>query len=249
MPDMTGYRAKFAVIVPSTNTVVEHDFNAVPLPGITMHVGRIYVEDPNLGSDDDFNALLGQLRRSIAVAIRDVVTCQPDYMVMGMSAETFWDGMEGNERFQERVRFLSGDLGVTTGATSCRVALERLGARRIAVLSPYQPVADAEVTRFFEECGFDVVRFHGLRCPSATAIAAVPPERLVKVLRDELDGPDVDAIVQVGTNLSMLSLADEAERWLGKPVLAINAATLWHALRANGFHDQIAGFGPLLREL
>lgn len=99
---------------------------------------------------------------------------------------------------------------------------------------------------FFEECGFGVVRFTGLRCPSATAIAEVPETRLIEVLRD-LDGPDVDAIVQVGTNLSMLRLADEAERWLEKPVLAINAATLWHSLRVNGFTDQFQGFGSLLR--
>ena len=41
----------------------------------------------------------------------------------------------------------------------------------------------------------------------------------------------------------MVKLADEAERWLGKPVLAINAAMLWHALRARGIHDRVSGFG------
>jgi maleate isomerase len=60
---------------------------------------------------------------------------------------------------------------------------------------------------------------------------------------------DVDTIVQVGTNLSMLRLADEAERWLAKPVVAINAATFWYALRENGFSDRMPGFGRLLREL
>jgi maleate isomerase len=58
----------------------------------------------------------------------------------------------------------------------------------------------------------------------------------------------VEAIVQVGTNLSMVRLADEAERWLAKPVLAINAVTLWHALRTNGIADRMHGFGSLLRE-
>jgi len=93
-----------------------------------------------------------------------------------------------------------------------------------------------------------VVRFKGLRCPTATSIAQVPEAQLLPIIRDELNGPDVEAIVQVGTNLSMVRLADEAERWLGKPVLAINAVTLWHALRANGIPDQMRGFGALLRE-
>jgi maleate isomerase len=166
---------------------------------------------------------------------------------MGMSAETFWGGAAGNARFIEEVRAQAGGLGVSTGASACRAGLERLGCKRLAVLSPYQPVADANVTRFFEESGFTVVRFTGLRCPSATAIADVTEHDLVPVLR-KLDGDDVDAIVQVGTNLSMVRLADAAERWLGKPVLAINAVTLWHALRANGIPDQFPGCGSLLRE-
>ncbi len=70
---------------------------------------------------------------------------------------------------------------------------------------------------------------------------------MIEALR-ELDGPEVDAIIQVGTDLSMLRLADGAERWLGKPVIAINAATLWHALRKNAFSDQFTGYGVLLRE-
>ena len=63
-----------------------------------------------------------------------------------------------------------------------------------------------------------------------------------------MNAPDVDAIVQVGTNLAMARLAAEAERWLGKPVVAINTATYWHALRANGIKDQAPGFGRLLAE-
>ena len=46
----------------------------------------------------------------------------------------------------------------------------------------------------------------------------------------------------------MAGLADEAERWLGRPVLAINAAMFWDALRRVGIPDQVDGFGRLLRE-
>ena len=63
-----------------------------------------------------------------------------------------------------------------------------------------------------------------------------------------LDGDDVDAIIQVGTNLSMVRLAAAAELWLGKPVLAINTATCWHALRARGILDRRTGFGRLFEE-
>jgi maleate isomerase len=242
-----GHRAKVGVIIPSTNTVVEHDLHQVRPRGVTFHAGRMFISQPALDSDEAFEALLGQIRSAISTAVRDVLTCEPDHLLMGMSAETFWDGVDGNRRFTERIEQQSG-LRVTTGASSCREALEALRVQRIAVLTPYQPVADEQVRRFFTESGFDVVAARGLRCPTATAIAQVTPRDLVGVLAD-LDGPQVDAIVQCGTNLSMLRLADEAERWLGKPVIAINAATLWHALRTMGINDRFDGFGTLLREL
>jgi len=46
----------------------------------------------------------------------------------------------------------------------------------------------------------------------------------------------------------MVRLAAAAELWLGKPVIAINTATYWHALRANGIFDRKAGFGRLLSD-
>ena len=46
----------------------------------------------------------------------------------------------------------------------------------------------------------------------------------------------------------MVEVADQAERWLGKPVLAINAICLWHALRTLDIDDQFVGHGMMLRE-
>ncbi len=88
-----------------------------------------------------------------------------------------------------------------------------------------------------------------LECKSWTAIAEVTPDTLrEKLLILHGDGRDVDAIVQVGTNLSMVRLAAAAELWLGKPVIAINTATYWHALRQSGIPDKIAGLGRLLED-
>ena len=247
MPDIAAFRAKLAAIVPSTNTIVEADFNHLfRIPGVTFHTGRMYIESPALDSNDAFTALLKQVDGAFEAAVRDVMTCEPDYLVMGMSAPTFWGGRKGNATFRERARRLCG-LGVTTGAEACSAALEILGTRRIAVLTPYQPIMREQIVRYFEESGFPVTRYVDLECPSATAIAAVPPDRLRQVVR-ALDSPDVDAIVQVGTNLSMVRLAAEAEGWLGKPVIAINAAIVWHAYRANGFEDRIYGCGSLLSD-
>ncbi|GIW11265.1 MAG: igiC protein [Dehalococcoidia bacterium] len=246
MPDVLGYRAKFGVLGPSTNTVVEPEFYMMSPPGVTCHYGRIYIRDQRLGNDEQFEHLLVQIREAIEQTVREVMTCEPDYLVMGMSAETFWGGKEGNEEFTRKIERWS-ERKVSTGADACRRALELFGVRRIGVITPYQPVGDAQVRRFFNECGYDIVALEGLKCPSAVAIAHVTEDRLRQAIL-EVNKPDTEAIVQVGTNLSMVRLADEAERWLKKPVIAINAATFWHALRANGIMDQLRGFGTLLRE-
>ncbi|MEU5882453.1 arylmalonate decarboxylase [Spirillospora sp. NPDC047279] len=246
MTDALGWRRKFGVIAPSTNTIVEPDFYAMTVPGVTAHFSRIHIRDQNMAGDAGMERLLEQIRDEIGAACERVMTCEPDYMVMGMSAETFWGGVEGNRAFVKQIHDLTG-LEVATGAEACERALNLVGARRIGVITPYQPVGDANVRTFFGELGFEVVKVIGLKCPTAVSIAHVTEDELRDGLR-ELAAEDVDALVQCGTNLSMVRLADEAERWLGLPVIAINAATWWMALRDNGITDKVHGAGRLLRE-
>lgn len=246
MTDALGWRRKFGVIAPSTNTIVEPDFYSMTVPGVTSHFSRIHIRNQDLSDDANFENLLVQIRDEIGAACERVLTCEPDYMVMGMSAETFWGGVEGNREFVRQINEITG-LEVATGAEACERALKLFGARRIGVVTPYQPVGDQNVVRFFSEIGFDVAAIEGLRCPTAVSIAHVDTDTLRNAIL-AVNSPDVDAIVQCGTNLSMVGLADEAERWLGKPVIAINAATWWMALRDNGINEKIYGSGTLLRE-
>lgn len=232
---------------PSTNTIVQPDFDDLRPVGVTNHYSRIFTPNAKAISNETFLAGTQQIAKGVTDAVRSVMTCEPDYLVMGMSAVTFYGGAAGADEFQKSIEKESG-IGVTTGSHACTAALRAYGGvRRIAFLSPYYPVANAEVKRYFSDMGFETVRDLPLQCPSWRSIAEVPESRLRDVLR-QLDGPDVDAIVQVGTNLSMIRLAAAAERWLGKPVIAINTATYWHALRANGILDRIAGFGALLEQ-
>jgi maleate isomerase len=246
-PDVQGWRRLFGVLGPSTNTIVQPDFDDMRVPGVTNHYSRIFTPNSRAVSNETFMAGTQTIAGNVIDAVRSVMTCEPDYLVMGMSAITFYGGIRGADEFQRKVE-AEAKVGISIGSHSCTAALKAYGGiQRIAFLSPYFPVANVEVKRYFTECGFAVVRDECLQCPCWTAIAQVPETRLREVLR-RLDGPDVDAIVQVGTNLSMVRLAAAAERWLGKPVIAINTATYWHALRANGIKDQKEGFGRLLAE-
>jgi maleate isomerase len=136
-------------------------------------------------------------------------------------------------------------LPVSMGAEAGEAALGLLGVKRLGVVTPYWPVGDRNVSQFFREAGFEVAKLVGLKCISPVATAHVGESELRKAIQ-AVDGPEIDAIVQVGTNLAMARLAPEAENWLGKPVVAINTAIYWHALRSAGIEDKVAGWGPLL---
>jgi maleate isomerase len=244
MTDALGWRMKFGVLGPSTNTVVQPDFDDMRVPGVTNHYSRIVVEDAQALSDESFMAGTLEISRNTLDAVRGVLTCKPDYLVMGMSAVTFYGGAKGAEQWRGRIEEASG-LRVCTGSESVAAALAAYGGiRRVGLLSPYYPVANHEVASFLSDHGYDVVRDIALRCTSWTAIAEVQPAALRRALL-ELDGDDVDALVQVGTNLSMVRLAAAAELFLAKPVIAINTATYWNALRQNEIFDRKEGLGRL----
>jgi maleate isomerase len=246
MRDVLGWRKKFGVLGPSTNTVVQPDFDMMRPPGVTNHYSRIFTPDNKAVSNETFMAGANVINNNVLDAVRSVMTCSPDYLVMGMSAVTFFGGAKGADEFQARVEREAG-VGISIGSHSCTAALKAYGCKRIAFLTPYYPVANDQVRQYFVDSGFTVVRDICLKCPSWTGIAEVPPEVLREKLI-ELNGPDIDAILQVGTNLSMVRLAAAAELFFGKPVIAINTATYWHALRQNGIQDKVPGLGRLLEE-
>jgi maleate isomerase len=246
MPDVLGWRRTFGAIAPSTNTVVQPDYDDMRPPGVTNHYSRIFTPNAQL-SNDTFRAGITTISDNVMDAVKSVMTCAPDYLVMGMSAITFFGGAKGADAFVQKIEAATG-VGISIGSHSTTAALKAYGGvKRISILSPYWPVMNEAVIGYFQDMGFTVVRNIALQAPSWTAIASITPAQCRDALR-KLDGDDVDALVQVGTNLSMVRLAAAAELWLGKPVIAINTATYWHALRTNGIKDPIRGLGRLLEE-
>ena len=203
MGDVLGWRRKFGVLAPSTNTIVQPDFDDMRPVGVTNHYSRIFTPNTNALSNDTFRAGIDTIGSNVMDAIKSVMTCEPDYLVMGISALSFFGGVKGGDAFAKRITDETG-LGITIGSHATAAAIEALGGiKRIAVLTPYWPVMNAEVKRYFGDVGLTVVRDIALQCTSWTGIAAVTPVECRDAIR-RLDGDDVDAIVQVGTNLSMM---------------------------------------------
>jgi maleate isomerase len=249
-------RARIGVLIPSTNTGVEYDLQKFALDGLTWHPSRFWIEianwaDESQRSGDDFNTVferfLDAMRDELPVSIRNVLSADITHLMLGMSAETFWGGLEGNRDFEKNIQDQIGDMSLTTGAGAARDALQKFAARKIAVITPYPPIGDDNVRRFFGDIGFEVGGIKGLARPSATAIAETTIPMVLDAIR-EVDADDVDAIIQCGTNLSTVDVFPTMEHWLQKPLIPINVACIWHALRASGIDDKITGMGRLLEE-
>jgi maleate isomerase len=249
MADVLGWRGTFGVVTPSTNTVVQPEYDAMRPIGVTNHVSRIHIQDDPITSDKDFDLLIQRIDIALEAAIERVLTARPDHLILGISAESIWGGgTSAAAAIAQRVRKVAGDLPFTQAADALPAALKAYGVSGpIALLTPYFPVAEPHLRDFINELGYEVAGMRHLSRSSPVDIA----QTTIETLRDavtELNTPGVAAIVQFGANLPFGRLAARAEDWLGKPVIAINTATYWHALRSSGFQDQSDGFGRLLSE-
>ena len=250
MRDYLAWRKAFGVPTPSTNTVVQPEYDDMRPDGVTNHISRMMIADMPVTSDADFERLILAIDESLDPAIDQVMTAKPDHLILGISALSVWGGTpESVEGLKERMAARAGGgIGVTVPAEAVVSALKAHGIeRRIAVVEPYYPVIEGPLRSFLGAHGYEVIRFNHMRGSQPTQYSVLRAQDLIAALR-QVDGDDIEAIVQFGANLPMARIADEAERWLDKPVISVNVATYWHALRSTGIADQRQGFTRLFSE-
>ena len=246
MPDTLGYRKRIGVVVPSTNTTVQPETDMLKVPGVTCHTGRVTIKERPLNTEEAFFEHMQMMRDGLGTAIDQIMTAGLDHLIMGIALETFWGGIAQADKLAADLAQRAG-VGVTMGSTATVAALNKFNARKLAILTPHQPRGDEMVRAYFVEAGFDVVRLKGLKGTTPRAIAQVPLQDIRNGLC-ELAGDDVDALLTLGTALPAGEVAAEAERWLGKPVLAVNVVSYWHAIRQCGIDDRVFGHGRILEE-
>jgi maleate isomerase len=236
-------RLLMGVVVPATNVTTEAEMDDLRPRGVVNATARIANPDARVAGDADALAVRAAMVGGLMGALDTLAPAKPDHVAVGVMVENFvGGGAAGDALLAEAAARIGCPVTAPTHATLA--ALAALGVTRIALLTPFFPAGDAAAKAFLEQAGIEVVRVLGLRAPGPAAIAHTPLERLREAVR-ELDGPDVQAVVQVGTNLPFAAVARAAEAELGKPVLATNPVTYWHALRKAGVADRVAGAGRL----
>ncbi|MDA1059778.1 MAG: hypothetical protein O3C65_13930 [Proteobacteria bacterium] len=243
MPDLMGHRAKWGLIVPERNTVCETEMHAAVPTGITINTARIVRDQaPTWSNDAEFKQMAQGIRTGEPDALTRLMRAELDYYIVG--DDGFTVGRAEHEAIATAYEAQTGK-GVATSARAFLSALEVMGIRRLAVLTPRLPSTGVVSGGLWEECGYTVSGAIGLNCASAFEIVNTPEADLRAALAT-LCASEAEAVLATGTNILLMDLAAAAERELGKPILHINTVLLWYALRQNGFTDQIDGYGRLL---
>jgi maleate isomerase len=242
--DAIATRAKIGVVVPATNTVVQPEMEAMRPAGVTNHVTRMRLPPRPYDDPAEYKKALetevGELNEALAV----LTVCEPHVIAHGHSIHSFrGDGARALAE-EQRLEALCG-VPFITPSRAVLAGLEAIGRpARIGILTPYWPAADEMIAAFFESCGYAVAAAGGLKSKGPTAVAQFTAEQILDGFKS-IDSASVDALIHVGTNLPVSALTAHIEQVHGKPLVGVNVATYWLALRRVGITDPIAGMGLL----
>src|SRR5262249_34813029 len=157
-----------------------------------------------LNTEQAFFEHMAMMREGMTAAVDQIMTAGLDHLIIGIALETFWGGVAAATTLQAGLAARAGG-GLSMGSTAAVAALRAFGVQRIAVLTPHQPRGDEIVRAYLREAAFEVVRLKGLAVTTPRMIAQVPLGDIRTALK-ELDGPDVEALLQVGTALPMVAV-------------------------------------------
>lgn len=239
MTDAFGFRAVFSVLLPATNAVVEPDMAALRPAGVTNQTYRF----PFPGLPDGVEGLMDLMRPTLGLAL----ACEPDRVVVAYTPEYMPDGVTAASQLRTFVEDAVG-LPATMASDAVPEALKALGARRIGLVTPFLPAANQNVAAYFAALGFSVAGAAALSSANKGRVyTARISETEVRDAFARVDTPEVEVLVQVGTALVCAGFAADLEAHHGKPVVAVNTATYWLALRQHGIADRLDGHGVLLK--
>jgi maleate isomerase len=246
---MTDYRV--GMIVPSSNLTMETELprmlrareGVVPDERFTFHSSRMRMKHV---TPEELVAMNQQTERAsleLADARPDVVAsaCLVAIMAQGAgyhcSAEAQITGVLDREGL---------DAPVVSSAGALLRALEALGARRIAMITPYMKPLTKLVADYVEDAGFEVVDALSLEVSDNLEVARLDPAALREHWR-KVDTAGADALVlSACVQMPSLPAIAPVEEQAGLPVLSAATATVFTLLTELGLEPRVPGAGRLL---
>jgi maleate isomerase len=167
---------------------------------------------------------------ALARGCREVAEADPGVTAYLCTSASFIGGLEGEAELRGLMERAGARRAITTSGALLE-ALAALGARRVAVATPYDAELTERLGAFLAEAGHDVVGTS--RFELRGDIWRVSPGS-VQELVEALPLDDAEAVVISCTNLPTHDVLPRLEQAIGRPVVSANLATMWAALRALG---------------
>jgi maleate isomerase len=237
-------------IVPSSNTTMETEVPAmlqraiVPNGvGFTFHSSRAPMKTV---SKEELTAMNGHMTRcagELSDARMDVIAsaCLVAIMCQGSSYHR-----ETERSLREVCNQDGAETLIVTSAGALIEATKAIGAKKIAIITPYMKHLTDLVVGYIEAEGIEVLDSISLEIPDNLEVGARDPLALVEIVK-KLSTQNVDAVV-LSACVQMPSLAalDIVQKTMNVPVFSTAAATVFEILRALKLPTEVPAAGGLL---
>lgn len=239
------------MIVPSSNLTMETELPrmlrnrqaVVPEDEFVFHASRMRMKHV---TPEELRAMNAQTERAaleLADARPDVVTTACLVAIMAQGAGYH---CTAEDQITAALRGQGSQAPVVSSAGALLEGIAALGARRVAILTPYLKPLTALVAGYLEDAGVEVVDALSLEVPDNLAVARLDPMDLREhYKRLDLAGADalvLSACVQMPSLAAVQPVEDEA----GLPVLTAAVATTYSILTRLGLDPVVPGTGRLL---
>jgi maleate isomerase len=226
----------FGVLIPSTNTTVEVEYSRLLPATLQLHVGRL-----GKGAKTPFSP---SLDADLAYQSKMLGDARVEVVALAQTSASLFD----DDYDAKATRMMSEGAGVPalTSAQAIGEAVQALGARRVAIVSPYSPDAIGRAKRYYEtKYGLDVVALEGFDASDSYAIGLMGPENARDAFL-RIDRPEIEVLVVPGGNFPTMPSIAAWEAEFGKPVITTNQAALWAMMKVMKMDEKLPGLGRLL---
>lgn len=182
--------------------------------------------------------------QTLREAVRALSVTGPEVIAYACASGSFVGGIAGERAMCQAMRG-AGEVDSLTASGALLEALTQLGARRIALVTPYTASVTQSLEEYLSQAGVSVSgrAFLGL----TRHIWKVPYRDVVDMARQTVVG-DADALFVSCTNLPTYDAIPQLEAELRMPVISANQVTMWSALRRIGVRA-VGPYQALLMEV
>jgi maleate isomerase len=238
LDDGIARRAAIGLIVLATDHTIEHEWRKLlALDGVAFYECRI------ANSAEITPETLIEMESRIGPGVALIRPGQRlDVVAFGCTSASM---VIGEETVFARIREVRPGVACTTPITAARAALQALGVRRAALLTPYVRRINEAMRDYLGARGVEVVRMGSFELSDDNEVARIDAASIRRAALTLGRRTDVDAVFVSCTSLRLAEAVAEIEAELGKPVTSSNHAMAWHALRLAGVTDALPQFGCL----